>query len=299
MYPYRDIAITALAPIIWGTTYYVTTEFLPNDYPITAAMLRALPAGLFLLLIVRKLPQGHWWWKMFVLGALNFSIFWVLLFITAYRLPGGIAATLGAAQPIVVIFLAYLLLGNTITIKIILAATAGVGGVALLVLTPSGTLDFMGVIAGIGSACAMATGTVLTKKWQPPTSLLTYTAWQLTAGGILLIPLAIWLEPPLPPVSLANLMGFLWLSIIGAALSYFIWFRGLTRINMTVASTLGFLSPTTAVVIGWLLLGETLTVLQIIGVTIVLSSIWFSQYLAQVKGKQSRTHTLNYKGESI
>ncbi|MFX7792960.1 EamA family transporter, partial [Acinetobacter baumannii] len=39
----RDILITAIAPAIWGSTYIVTTEFLPAGYPITVAMLRALP----------------------------------------------------------------------------------------------------------------------------------------------------------------------------------------------------------------------------------------------------------------
>ena len=53
-----DIAITAIAPLIWGSTYYVTTEFLPAGYPITMAALRALPAGLLLLLFARRLPQG-------------------------------------------------------------------------------------------------------------------------------------------------------------------------------------------------------------------------------------------------
>ena len=94
-----DIALTAFAPIIWGSSYIITTQFLPNLDPVTISLLRALPAGLFLLCLVRQLPHGHWIGKMFVLGALNFSIFWSLLFFTAYRLPGGVAAVMGALQP--------------------------------------------------------------------------------------------------------------------------------------------------------------------------------------------------------
>ena len=101
-----DILLTALAPAIWGSTYYVTTEFLPPGYPITVAMLRALPAGLLLLAIVRQLPHPAWLMRVFILGALNFAVFWVMLFITAYRLPGGVGATVGALQPLVVILLA-------------------------------------------------------------------------------------------------------------------------------------------------------------------------------------------------
>ena len=95
-----DLLLTALAPAIWGSTYVVTTLMLPADYPLTVAMLRALPAGILLLLAVRQLPQGVWWLRAFILGALNFSVFWALLFVAAYRLPGGVAATLGAVQPL-------------------------------------------------------------------------------------------------------------------------------------------------------------------------------------------------------
>ncbi|KGM32705.1 ABC transporter permease, partial [Inquilinus limosus MP06] len=108
------ILTTAIAPAIWGTTYYVTTEFLPQGYPLTVAMLRALPAGLLLLALVRTLPTGIWWGRAFILGALNFSIFWALLFVSAYRLPGGVAATLGAVQPLIVIALARLVLGRPV-----------------------------------------------------------------------------------------------------------------------------------------------------------------------------------------
>lgn len=48
---------TAIAPIIWGYTYYLTRNFLPPEYPLTGATLRALPAGLILLTITRTLPR--------------------------------------------------------------------------------------------------------------------------------------------------------------------------------------------------------------------------------------------------
>lgn len=71
-----DVVLTGLAPIIWGSTYLVTTEMLPQGYPITIAMLRALPAGLLLLLFVRQLPNVTWLLRVTILGVLNFSIFW-------------------------------------------------------------------------------------------------------------------------------------------------------------------------------------------------------------------------------
>ncbi len=286
-----DLLLTAIAPTIWGSTYIVTTELLPNFSPMTIAMLRALPAGLLLLLIVRQLPTGIWWARIFILGALNFSIFLSMLFISAYRLPGGVAATVGAVQPLMVVVLAYFVLASPIRLLSILAALVGAAGVALLVLTPSAALDPIGVIAGLAGAGSMACGTVLGRKWQPPVSLLTFTAWQLTAGGLLLIPVALIFEPSIPVPTVPNLLGLMWLGLIGAALTYSLWFRGITRLDSSVASSLLLLSPVTAVLLGWLFLDQTLTALQITGVIFVIGSIWLGQRANRRAGYPSQVPT--------
>lgn len=272
-----DVALTALAPAIWGSTYIVTSQCLPPDMPLTVAALRALPAGLLLLLLVRRLPWGAWCWKSLVLGALNFSVFWALLFVSAYRLPGGVAATVGAVQPLIVIALSRLVLAAPIRPLAVLAGVAGIGGVALLVLTPAAALDPLGVAAGLGGAVSMAFGTVMSRRWQPPVPPLTFTAWQLTAGGLLLLPAALALEPPLPPLSAVNIAGFVWLGLIGGALTYLLWFRGLARLEPASVSALGFLSPLVAVLLGWLLLGQSLGPAQLVGMAVVFASVWLGQ----------------------
>ncbi|WP_265517082.1 EamA family transporter [Nitratireductor luteus] len=274
---HTDLLLTAIAPAIWGSTYLVTTEFLPDGYPLTVAMLRALPAGLLLLAIMRQLPHGVWWARAFVLGGLNFTIFWWMLFITAYRLPGGVAATVGAIQPLVVIFLARLLIGAPIRLLAVVAAVAGMAGVALLILTPQAALDPVGILAGLFGALSMAAGTVLSRRWQPPVSSLTFASWQLTAGGILLLPAALFLEPPLPALTGANIAGFAYLGLIGAAFTYFLWFRGISRLEPSAVAPLGFLSPLTAVVLGWAILGQHLTPPQLAGMAVVLASVWLAQ----------------------
>lgn len=272
-----DTALTALAPAVWGSTYIVTTELLPPGLPLTVAALRALPAGLLLLLIVRRLPWGAWWWKSFVLGALNFALFWACLFVSAYRLPGGVAATVGAIQPLIVIALARVVLGSPVKLLSVLGGLAGIAGVALLVLSPHAALDPLGVAAGLAGAVSMACGTVMSRRWKPPVSPLTFTAWQLTAGGLLLLPAALWLEPGLPVPTLQNLAGFVYLGLIGAALTYLLWFRGLARLEPAAVAALGFLSPLVAVLLGWSLLGQALSAPQITGVVVVLASVWISQ----------------------
>jgi probable blue pigment (indigoidine) exporter len=272
-----DILLTALAPAIWGSTYFVTTSYLPHGYPLTVAMLRALPAGLLLLAVVRRLPEGIWWFRALVLGALNFSFFWAMLFVSAYRLPGGVAATVGAIQPLIVIVLSRFVLGRPIRALAVAAGLVGMAGVGLLVLTPGAALDPIGVLAGLAGAVSMACGTVLTRRWTPPVSSLAFTAWQLTAGGLLLVPVALIAEPALPPPTLENVLAIAWLGLIGAALTYILWFRGLARIEPSAASSLGFLSPVVATLLGWLALGQLLTPAQLCGFAMVLASVWFSQ----------------------
>ncbi|SFR49558.1 EamA family transporter [Litoreibacter janthinus] len=273
----KDTILTALAPAVWGSTYLVTTQSLPADVPLTLAVLRALPAGLLLLMVTRNLPSRVWIGRVFLLGAFNFAIFWSLLFIAAYRLPGGVAATLGATQTLMVLGLSRALLGTGIRPASVLAAFAGIGGVALLVLVPQATLDPVGIAAGLGGAASMALGTVLSRKWQPPVPALTFTAWQLTAGGLLLLPVALVFEPTLPPLTPINLAGLVWLGLIGAAVTYWLWFRGVARIEPGAVSMLGLMSPLTAVLLGWLWLDQSLTPQQTIGAAILLASVSLGQ----------------------
>ncbi|MAM12420.1 MAG: EamA family transporter [Rhizobiaceae bacterium] len=272
-----DVLLTALAPAIWGSTYIVTTELLPAGMPLTLGLLRALSAGLILLVAVRQLPSPAMLPRLFALGFLNFALFWSLLFVAAYRLPGGVAATLGATQPLIVLFLSRAALGTAIRPLGVLAALGGLAGVAFLVLSPNAVLDPLGIAAAFGGALSMAAGTVLTRKWQFPVPPLTLTAWQLTTGGLLLLPLALILEPAFPVPTAENLIGLAWLGLIGAALTYFFWFRGIARIGPSRAALLGFLSPLSAVLLGWVLLGQALSPLQVAGAVLVLASLWLGR----------------------
>lgn len=273
----RDLALTALAPAIWGSSYIVTTVFLPGLSPWLVALLRALPAGLVLLLLVRQLPPLQLVPKIILLGALNFSVFWSLMFLAAYRLPGGVAATLGAVQPLFVLMLSGALLGAQIHGRGIAAALLGMVGVGLLVLGPQAQMDLWGVLGGLGGALSMAAGVVLTRKWQPGVPALTFSAWQLTAGGLLLVPVALVALPEWPALTGGNILGLAYLSLIGGALTYILWFRGITRIAPAQISLLGVFSPLTAVILGVIFAGESFTLVQSFGALLALFSVWLGQ----------------------
>lgn len=272
------VLVTALAPAVWGSTYLVTTELLPPGRPLLAGVLRALPAGLLLIAFTRRLPQGSWWWRAAVLGTLNIGVFFALLFVAAYRLPGGVAATVGAVQPLITAGLSAALLGDRVTLRTVLAGVAGVAGVSLLVLRAGAQLDALGVVAALAGAVVMATGVVLSKRWTSPAPLLATVGWQLTAGGLVLLPVTLLVEGP-PPADLtaANLLGYAYLTLVGAALAYAFWFRGLRALPPTSVTFLGLLSPVVATALGWLVLGQDLNPVQALGGLIVLGSLVVAQ----------------------
>ncbi|MDX3519058.1 EamA family transporter [Streptomyces scabiei] len=264
------IALTALAPLSWGTTYAVTTEFLPADRPLFTGLVRALPAGLLLLAISRTLPRGAWWGKAAVLGALNIGAFFPLLFLSAYRLPGGMAAVVGSVGPLFVAGLAALLLGDRPTVRTLLTGVAAALGVSLVVLKAAGALDPVGLLAALASTASMSTGTVLTKRWGRPAGVspLALTGWQLTAGGLLIAPLALLVEGAPPALDGPAIGGYLYLMLGNTAVSYWLWFRGIGRLSATQVTFLGPLSPLTAAVVGWAALGQSLGALQLVGMAI-------------------------------
>lgn len=262
-----------MAPIIWGSTYIVTSELLPPNRPFTAALIRLLPAGLLLVLALRRLPAQQHWLRLLILSALNIGAFQALLFVAAYRLPGGLAAVLGAIQPLMVMALAWWADGKSPARSTLAAAVAGVLGMALLLISPLTVFKPIGIAAAFLGAACMASGVWLTRRWQLELPVMALTGWQLLLGGLMLAPLAWWLDAPLPPLSTLQWLAYAYLCLAGALLAYALWFRGIARLPTVAVASLGLLSPLTAVVLGWALLGQSMGGMALAGLVVVLVSV--------------------------
>lgn len=271
----KTIALTAIAPVVWGSTYIVTTEMLPPESPLLASTIRALPAGLLLVVLGNMLPSRAWLMRLALLGFFNIGLFFYCLFFAATYLPGGMAAMVMSVQPVVVMLLSWKWLKSELSSLQLFASVVGMAGIALLVVNSSAELSATGLCIAIIGTLSMASGVVLTKKWGRPQgmTLLNFTGWQLLFGGLMLLPVALWVEGIPHHLNMTNYLGYLYLSVIGAVLGYFLWFRGIEKLPPITVSFLGFLSSVSACILGYLVLNQTLTGLQLLGAVSVLIAI--------------------------
>jgi probable blue pigment (indigoidine) exporter len=274
---WRALLLTSFAPAAWGTTYLVTERLLPPDRPLLSATLRALPTGLVLLAATRRLPSGVWWWRAVLLGVCNIGMFFPLLFLAAYRLPGGLASTLQATSPLAVMALAAVVIGERAGTARILAAGVGIVGVGLLVLRSPGHLDTLGLVGAFGSVLVSALGFVLIKRWTPPVDLLTLVSWQLVAGGLVLLPFALLVEGAPPHLDAPAVGGYLWLMVAGTGVAYWCWFTGLRAMPAGAVSLVGLINPVVGTVLGVAVAGEAFGWVQATGMVLVLGGVLAGQ----------------------
>ncbi|MFF3438586.1 EamA family transporter [Streptosporangium sp. NPDC002721] len=280
---FRWTLLTATAPIAWGTTYFVTHQFLPTGYPLYGAAIRALPAGLLLLLLCGRLPRGSWWWRSLVLGTLNMSAFFALVYLAAQLLPTSVASTIMATSPVAMMLLAWPMLAERPRLAHLAGAGVGIAGVCLMLFTGAAAVDAPGVLASVAAMVMSSFGYVLAKRWTAGTDpgarvgALASTSWQLVAGGLVLLPFAVAVEGPPPALDAAAVLGFGYVTVVATALAFAAWFSGLRRLPAATVGLVGLLNPVTGVLLGTTVAGEALTARQLCGLALVLFGILLGQ----------------------
>ncbi len=268
-----DPLLTAAAPVMWGSTYLVAAEWLPPDHPLTTAAIRTLPAGLLLVLATRAFALPIAPVRLIVLALVNIGLFQGLLFVAAHRLPGGIAAVIGALQPLLLLALAWQVDRDRPTAFALGAAGLGILGMALIFAAPEATYDAAGLAAAFGATASMAVGSFLSRRWRGTSPLLPFAGWQILIGGVALLPFAVVMEAPLPALSPVQGTAYLYLVVAGTVVAYPLWLRGLSRLPPGAVASLNLLNPLTAVVLGWLVTGPTPTPREFAGMGVVLLSV--------------------------
>lgn len=280
---------TVLAPVAWGTTYVTVTELLPDGRPLFVAAMRVVPAGAVLVVLGialtrrqhRTVEAAHWrprgaeWGRTAVLSATTFGIFFPLLVVAVYRLPGGVAAALGGLQPITVASLSWIIARREVRVRDLVVGAIAAAGVALVVIRPGADIDPIGVGAAIAANVSFAVGVVLTKQFPTPANRLSSTGWQLLMSGAVLVPLALLVEGRPAGATIENAAGFAYLSLVGTALAFVLWFNGVRRLPSAAPPLLGLAAPVTGAATGWAVLGQAMSTLQLTGFVVTLAAITY------------------------
>ncbi len=270
---WRWVLICAIAPVSWGATYFVTRHFLPDGAPLWSAALRALPAGVILLAVARRLPSGSWWWRSLVLGLLNFGAFFVLVYLAAQLLPTSVAASVMALAPVALSMLAIPLLRQRPTAYMLIGAVLGVVGVGLLVGLGASRIDPLGVAISLLALLLSSLGAILATKWRDDLPLVATTSWQLVAGGLMLLVAAIVVEGAPPAMTSTSVLAYGAISLVATAIAFLCWFAGLRHLPAGTVGIIGLLNPVTGVLLGVLLAAETLSVSQCLGLALVAAAL--------------------------
>lgn len=277
---------TLLAPIAWGTTYVTITELLPDGRPLLVATMRVVPAGLVLLIggavTSRWRPRGVEWRHTATLALFNFGVFFPLLIAAVYRLPGGVAAAVGGLQPLLVAALAWTSTGHRPRLADLAVGCVAAVGVGLVVIRPGADIDAIGVLAAAGANVSFAIGVVLTKRFPAPPNRLAATGWQMLTAGLILVPLAAVTEGAPPSLTTRNVIGFVYLSLIATAVAFVLWFNGIRRLPTAAPPLLGLGAPLTGAALGWIILDQWLSPLQLSGFVVTIAAISYGASLRSV-----------------
>jgi probable blue pigment (indigoidine) exporter len=268
----------AVATILWGFTYIASTTLLPPN-PVLIGAVRALGGALALLLLSRHLPPLNWWGRIVVLGTLNAGLFFGLLFISAMRLPGGVAAIFQALGPLFAILLGWAILHAKPSPLKVASVLVGVLGVSLVVLKGDTQLDVIGVAAALGGTLSLALGGVLMSKWgRPPIALLAFTGWQLLVAGVELLLIALLIGDIPATVSAIHVAGFAIMALLLTAVPFALWFKAVGQLGAVAVAPFFLLVPITAFALDALIKGVVPTPLQAVGAVIVIAGLVLSQW---------------------
>jgi drug/metabolite transporter (DMT)-like permease len=271
-----------LLVLFWGLNYPFVNLGLESASPLWLASLRAGLGAVTTLAVV----SGRRAWgtldrrgrrDALLLGLPNTALFFGPWFWAARDVTPGIAAVIIYTFPLWVALLSFPVLGRSLRGAQWAAVVVGFGGVALIsqVGVSSATVSAVSAVALLGAAIAWAIGTVLFQRRFRREQMLEANAYQLVGGTAALLA-ATWVLAPLPlPTATADLAAsLLWMGLLGTAAAYAIWFTLLGRTPASTLSAYVFLVPVVALAASAAYFGERLTALQILGVGLVLVSIY-------------------------
>jgi drug/metabolite transporter (DMT)-like permease len=272
-----------LLVVFWGFNYIFVNVGLGFSSPLWLASLRAGTGAVATFALVTGIRgwgtlDGAGRRDALLLGLPNTALFFGLWFSAARDVLPGIAAVMIYTFPLWVAVLSYPVLGHRLGPRHWISVAIGFAGVALISQIGEGGgahLPIVALVMLLGAALAWALGTVLFQRRFPSEQMLEANAYQLGGGSVALLVATLVISPtPLPRPNVDLLAAVLWLGVVGTAVAYAIWYSLLGRTRAATLSAYLFLVPVVALGASAVIFGERLSVLQLVGVGLVLVGIY-------------------------
>jgi drug/metabolite transporter (DMT)-like permease len=280
--------------IVWSSTWLAIKIGLRDLPPVSFVAIRFLIAIIALLAVsigrTRLLPlRRNDYVVLAVTGVLMFAVNYTLLFWAELHVSSGLAAVLQATIPIFGMFFAHWMLPDEpLRLQKFAGAIIALGGVALIcerLLGFNGPLAFWGGVGVVFGAASAAYANVSVKARSIQLAPAMLAAWQMIFGvaPLLVLGFAIDGNPVRFHWTATSLFCLLYLAIIGSALTFLLLYWLLPRLTVAQLQSISLITPPGAVMLGWLLGGETFPVSSLLGTMLVLVGVWMIFRKAEVR----------------
>jgi drug/metabolite transporter (DMT)-like permease len=271
--------------VVWSSTWLVIKVGLRDLPPISFVAIRFLIAIAVLVSVsmgrVRLLPiRRNDYAVLAMTGILMFSVNYTLLFWAELYVSSGLAAVLQATIPIFGMFFAHWMLPDEpLRLQKLAGAVIALGGVTLIcgrLLGFNGPLAFWGGLAVVVGAASAAYANVLVKARSIQLAPAMLAAWQMIFGiaPLLVLGFAVDGNPASFHWSAMAIFCLLYLAIVGSALTFLLLYWLLPRLTVAQLQSISLITPPGAVMLGWLLGGETFPISSLLGTALVLAGVW-------------------------
>jgi len=271
--------------IVWSSTWLAIKIGLRDLPPISFVAIRFLIAIIVLIAVsigpTRLLPlRRSEYVVLAITGILMFAVNYTLLFWAELHVSSGLAAVLQATIPIFGMFFAHSMLPDEpLRLQRLTGAIIALGGVTVIcgrLLGFNGPLAFWGGVAVVVGAASAAYANVLVKARSIQLAPAMLAAWQMIFGitPLLILGLAIDGNPARFHWTTTAIFCLFYLAIIGSALTFLLLYWLLPRLTVAQLQSISLITPPGAVMLGWLMGGETFPLSSLLGAGLVLTGVW-------------------------
>lgn len=276
--------LLSMSACIWGGMFVVVKMIVDEIHPIQLVWLRYLIAIIFLM-IFSLLRREKWYWNwsdlklIFLIGLIGNTISIVAQETGTWLSSAQTGAVITSATPTFMLIFAWLILKEKMTsVKIISVIMATLGVIMIVGLHLSGNYILYGVLSLIVAALTWALMSVLVKKVNHYSSLQT-TIISTMVAIVCLTPIIMLNPSALGNINFLNIKVILclfYLGVISTAMAFVMWNQGLKLVNASSSGLFFLLQPIVGTLLGWLLLGENISISFIVGTILIIGSVWFS-----------------------